>query len=188
MARPTALNFGRYLNRLGLKQTDQPPILHSVQPVSLVADHSQLVSPALDIAGVIGGTQPLQVGELSAFVFASSVPTWIYPHLSTSAAVDIAVELSILAARPILNGPVDLFPQLFSQPLNQVPKIIGLKGSRAAAVDPTKALFRMPNGDGFGATDRFLIPAGGWIMFQSTAAVILSCGCLFYEMPNENAQ
>lgn len=185
----SAVSFQRWLERCGFKLTEQPVFHQSVQPVAVVADHSQLVSPSLDPCGIVGGEQAAVVGESSAFLFVSSVPVWVEPVVAANAISDFAITISLGAAgRPTLTAPVTLTPQLFSNGNGAGSKLFCQKGTIAALPAATIPRWRCASQVSL-VVPRFHVPPGGWVLLQTAAAnLLVEAAFWFYELPNENAQ
>ena len=185
----SAVNFSRWLERCGFKLQEQPVFHQSVQPVAIVADQSQLVSPSLDPCGVIGGEQAAVIGESSAFLFVSSVPVWVTPVVAANAISDFAISISLGAVgRPVLTAPVQLTPQLFSDGHGAGSKLFCQKGTTAVLPAATVPRWRCASQVSL-VVPRFLVPPGGWVLLQTAVANQLLEGAFwFYESPNENAQ
>lgn len=178
-------NFGRWLERLGFKRLEQPTILQTVQPVAIVADHSQLVSPALDPSGCVGGTSPSSLVEFSAFQFFGPSPVWIDAILSNAQAGEWAIQIGAGAATlPALTLPVTLPRQEF-RPGGDVRCQQG--SIPAIAPDTVPAIRSFANNHL--RLYRIHKPPGGWVQFSFRSAnAEVKMAAWIYELPSENAQ
>jgi hypothetical protein len=186
----SAANFGRWLERLGFKLQAQPEFHQTVQPVALIADYSQLVSPALDACGLVGGTHPGAGGEESTFLFVSSVPVWVDLLLQAGAVVGIFYAYTGLngVPKPVMIGPTVCPPQLFA-PGNGSKLVVSHGGVAPGTFDNEMPVWRTPANNSPVPLKRFFVPAGGWLAVASAAtAVTVEMIAWFYESPNENAQ
>lgn len=181
----SAVNFGRWLDRLGFKHTEQPTFSQSVTPVSLVQDQSQLVSLSLGPSGVVGCTMPLPaVGEFGTVQFFGPSPAEIGLVLGLTGTGDFAVSIgadgSTLAA---LTGAATLPMQIFQGGGD----IRVQRGSVVAAPSADVPTLRVPTS--LGTVNRFIKPAGGWMQVSARAAnTIYHIAAWIYEHPTENAQ
>ncbi len=64
-------NFSQWMNALGMKRPDEPEIVHAVQPVVMMGDHSALVSPVLPAMAWQGGRRSAIALVFSAFQLTS---------------------------------------------------------------------------------------------------------------------
>ena len=60
-------NWKAWIERLGLNQPEQPPLLNTIQPVVVMGDASKLTSNLYPAWGWVGGVQPIVAGRHSGF-------------------------------------------------------------------------------------------------------------------------
>ena len=157
----SALNWGRWLGRLGLKTDDAPPIMRSVAPVLLAADHRHLVSPLWRSAYVFGG-------ELAPV----AVQSWGVRVL-TPVPVEVSLRLSCTTGAPTVEWFVGPDPSILPAPTTAVTPQFGMIAApKLATVElvywtdaafpivPTRPKFAALSTDKFRVTVR--VPAGGF--------------------------
>lgn len=85
---PHSWNFSEWLDALGLRRRDQPDLIHGVQPVEIVGDHSAFTSQIHPPMAWVGGMRAGVAGTYSGFQFESRSPggtyiRWLDLSLST---------------------------------------------------------------------------------------------------------
>ncbi len=107
----SAFNLARWMDRMGWKRADEPPVLYSVQPVQIVNDASALTPPMLPNAALLGGRQNAVAGQFGMFQIHSvaSGGTWIDTlNLGNTTTLGFRTVATRLAFE---TGPLALNPQ-----------------------------------------------------------------------------
>lgn len=105
------LNFGKWLSSLGYKTDDQPPLVQTVQPVALVADHRMLVSQPRRACGIVGSSQSSTVAvDFPAIQCVTPVPVRARIVVGCSVAGEWRMQVGAIVP---LVAPVTLTPQPF---------------------------------------------------------------------------
>lgn len=183
--RSTTVNFGRWLERLGLKFGNQPDFAQTVQPVAVVADHRSLVSEVLGPSYIVGAAASAVLPNFAAVQLFGTAGAWVEFTLGSPAAGDWAVEIGFDASTlPPLVAPVALVPQLFAPG----PELRIERGELVVAPSIDTPAIRV-NTNVFCRLPRLFKPPGGWIQIASrTAASTGNVTATVYELPAPNAQ
>ncbi len=105
-AKGGVLNFARWVERLRLRRSDEPVLIHAVQPVQVVSDVSSLVSPVLPPQGLAGGSRGNVVGVFETFEFRSLAPGGSLVTVEVSHGGTIAQSVEVLAAPLVMANLV----------------------------------------------------------------------------------
>ena len=177
---PNSLDFGRWLQRLGFKVGEEPPIIRTVQPVAIVADHRQLVSHPLGPSGAVGFSAPGGAATAPAIEVITSVPLWVDFGVSVPATAEFALRIG-LGIPPVLTAPTNCVVQAFEPG--------SVSNWRFGTVIPpgtqTEPSWRTATGD-LVKIPRIFVPAGGWaLLYRATVGVnTMAVVAVYYELPN----
>jgi len=180
------LNFGRYLERLGIKTGHQPVLLDTIQPVLLVGDQRNLVSRSLLCSYLVGASEPPSAAQFGAFLVQTPVPLSVDLYLGGASSGLAAIEIGAGVA-PVINSPTVLVAQRFRP--ETAPEAQWLSGDLVAAPSELLPALGVTSTSSTRLAPRIYVPAGGWLLgtygnfgsaFRWTARVD--------ELPNELPQ
>lgn len=111
MGESQSFNLSRWLQRLGFKRGDEPPIVFSVQPVQVVSDVSGLTPPYRPPSQTFGAAVAPGAGQFAAIQLQGGSPGGTFCRLEAVAGfgfawLQTAFAPILLAAPTELNGVV----------------------------------------------------------------------------------
>jgi len=94
---PHSWNFQEWLDALGLRRDDQPEIIHAVQPVEVVGDHTAHTAPLIAPTALAGGQRTAIALGYSAIELTSKAPGGTFLER-------ISIDAATLTLRCALNA------------------------------------------------------------------------------------
>jgi hypothetical protein len=187
-----ALNFGRYLDRLGVRGAGfgrQPALLDTVQPVLLVGDVSGIVPKPWPRSYMIGTHKQAGGAAYASVLVQTPQQLWIrQANLSGESNVACVFNTGLAGvAAPVLANTIPMVPQLLDAEADI--EALWLSGE-VGAPDPN-TLADLPtlklttNSSTVNVFD-IMVPAGGWLQIRWALLGLTSAAWfLVSELPSE---
>jgi len=179
-----SIDFSRWLTRLGLKSDEQPPIIRTVQPVAIVADHRSLVSDPIWSAYMIGSEITPTIGQFASVLCVTPVPLKI---LELSIAINTAGSRIVFnvgnGTPPPIAAASVLTPQLFRP--EKAAEALWRHGDSAVAAVVTDPTIRASTTN-LVILHEIRVPASGWFHIHAASITqLMTWTAVIHELPNE---
>lgn len=180
-------NLSDWILRVGYQRRDEPPVVYSVQPVALVADHRSLTPDLRGPSAIFGGLASGAPANFATYEFRSNAPGGaVLGSFSFHTQSPTNLSLVIRETDTIFIAPVQVVPQIMRGPIRSS----GLIGRILVGSIDTGANPRLPGGAlniaAFWPAESIFVPAGHRLVIQvSDADVDLNIAHTCQELPAE---
>lgn len=165
------LSLRHWIDRLGLNRDDTPPLAYGIQPVMIVSDASEMVTPLLPAMAMCGGQATAAVATHGSFSIQSRAPggTWVH-HLYVSSTAAATFGYEINATPTVMSTTLSpILQQMGPTDVNAVVRI----GDVAAPANVLHPTIRTPGNGSFvrRTPEMIYIPPGSeFIVIMETTA------------------
>lgn len=169
------LNFGLWLDRLGLKRPDSPELIAAIQPTMLVSDGSDLVSKLFAPSGIFGAQIPVEALEFGLFKIRARRPTRIV--FTSNPGVIVRCGAGAGAPFGANQDPAEIFPFDPTQTAFNFLAEAGTTLTAPTALQPFTSAFQA-------VPISMWAPQGGFFEMSTLAInTALTIACIFHETP-----
>lgn len=177
---PHSWNLSEWMNSLGLRRQDQPELIHAVQPVEIVGDHSAHTAPILPPTSWAGGTRAAVAAAYSCIEFTSLAPggSFIRQVVLTAANQTVRHEIS-LAPGALANVITPIKHEMGVTATLSTPRLGTLAAEPAGGA--TNFLDLIPNLPPLRLFDPFYVPAGYTLQLWIAAVNVALSASILWE-------
>lgn len=173
------INYGRWLQRLGIKDGVEPTLIRAVQPVQIVGDTSYVVSPVVPPSGFVGGQRTGVAAVYSTFEVFGGNRGGVACTVSPSSTANRVWSAKLLTAPLVMANLIAIEPNVYREGGSAAFRL----GTSVTALSLTvDAIVTTPANATYDW--EFYVPPGQWLYVQypiPQGPITVSCSWQEYE-------